>query len=60
VNIHGFNFEDPPVKLIRIIPTVKGAEIAFCTPELLRYNQEWTPLGHKRWLREREEQREKV
>jgi hypothetical protein len=43
--------------LIRIIPTYADADLAFCSSDLLQYCQEWTPLGHQRWLREREARR---
>jgi hypothetical protein len=42
---------DSTIVLIRIMPTT-NCPLAFCTPELLKYNQEWTPLDHQRWLRE--------
>jgi hypothetical protein len=51
--VGGHSFEQPPIKLIRIIPTLDKADLAYCTPDLLAYSQEWTPLGHQRWLRDR-------
>jgi len=59
MNLGGFQFDMneqmSSEQLVRIIPTRYDVDLAFCTYELLQYNQEWTPLGHQRWLREREE-----
>jgi hypothetical protein len=58
LNVGGYNFKREEssygLPTIRIIPTIPEASIAFCTLELLKYNQEWTPLGQQRWLKERE------
>jgi hypothetical protein len=54
---HQFDMDSGQQLLIRIIPTTYEADLAYCAPDLIQYYQEWTPLGHERWLREREEKK---